>query len=155
MIFIFILLFDFSCKDKHTIRHDDLTDLLQYGIPYAIKAPADVVINRIGQGELTDVSIKNDSGFDLQVFMSKARTSDVKKIINEKKNLVVTNPFFVKIIEEYDDGFMFENRSDEGKISVDFILVKIIGDNEITFQCGNSREFVESEVKEMVKAIKY
>ena len=131
-----------------------MTDLLKYGIPYSIKAPSDVAITKIGKGELSDVSIKNNSGYDLQIFMGSASTSDLKRIIDSKKNIVITNPSFSKIVEEYDDGFLFEKTNDEGNRTYDFVIVKIIGPNEINFQSGNSKEFTESDVKKMVASIR-
>ncbi|MBL0027214.1 MAG: hypothetical protein IPO98_20520 [Saprospiraceae bacterium] len=73
------ILIIFSCNNKNSSSKGGLTDLLKYGIPYSIKAPSDVAITKIGKGELSDVSIKNNSGYDLQIFMGSASTSDLKK----------------------------------------------------------------------------
>ncbi len=64
---IFLLLQ--SCKETHAGKKDDKTDLLKYGVPYSITAPEDVKITKIGQGDLTDVSVKNNKGYDLQIFI--------------------------------------------------------------------------------------
>ena len=153
MIFIAsITIFILACNSKKDST--GLTDLLPYGIPYKISAPKDASITKIGQGRIVDVSVKNNSGYDLQVFMTKAYTTDINKIKTEKKTLEVINPSFGKIVEEYDDGYLYEKNTDAGKRTYDFWLIKIVGDNEINFQCGNSREFSEQEVRNILLSIR-
>lgn len=157
-IFLFMasLLFIISCqynKNKED-KEGEMTDLLKYGIPQTIITPSDVVISKIGKGELMDVSIKNDKGYDLQIFMVGAFTSDIKKIKEEKKANATSNPSFSKIVEEYEDGFLYEKVTEEGTRTYDFNIIRIVGANEINFQCGNSKEFTESEVKKMVRSIR-
>lgn len=144
----------FACKHTDQGTKNGRTDLMKYGVPYSIKAPADIQVTKIGQGDLTDVSVKNNSGYDVQIFMGSARSSDISKIKENKKVIFASNPFFSKIVEEYEDGYLFEKTNQEGKKSYDFIIIKVIGSNEINFQCGNSKEFSEKEVKEMVKSIR-
>ncbi len=151
--FIFFQLI--SCQNKsNPINEGTKIDLLKYGVPYSITAPPDVVISKIGKGELTDVSIKNENGYDLQIFMVGAFTSDLQKIKEEKKASVTSNPSFSKMVEEYNDGFLYEKITDLGKRTYDFNIIKLVGTNEINFQCGNSKEFSESEVKKMVSSIR-
>ncbi len=77
-----------------TGKKDDKTDLLKYGVPYSITAPEDVKISKIGQGDLTDVSVKNNKGYDLQIFMGSAQSSDINKIKENKRIIFTSNPFF-------------------------------------------------------------
>ncbi len=61
---------------------------------------------------------------------------------------------FKKIIEEFDNGFIYEKMSDVGERNYDFeAIIEVQGDKEITFQAGNSKEFTEAEVKTMVNSI--
>ncbi len=142
----------FSCKDSK-VEKTGKTDLMKYGIPYAVKAPTDVSITHNGTGKLTDVSLQNKNGYDVQVFMSEAYTKDTNKLKQQKKEMITGNPYFSKIVEEYEDGFLYEKRSDDASVSYDFILIKIVGEKEINFQCGNSKAFSEAEVKNMIKTI--
>jgi hypothetical protein len=155
-VVVFLSQFIFSCQNsgKSSSSTGVKTDLLKYGVPYTITAPTDVEISKIGRGELTDVSIKNKEGYDLQIFMVAAFTSDVEKLKTEKKINITSNPSFSKIVEEYDDGFLYEKLTDDGKRTYDFSVIKLVGANEINFQCGNSKEFTESEVKAMVQSIR-
>ena len=57
----------FGCKEKSAVSVKNTTDLMKYGIPYAIHAPKDVTITKIGSGSLADVSVKNQNGYDVQV----------------------------------------------------------------------------------------
>jgi len=143
----------FGCKEKSAVSVKNTTDLMKYGIPYAIHTPKDVTITKIGSGSLADVSVKNQNGYDVQVFMGNAFTNDLVKLKQQKKEAIGANPSFIKIVEEYDDGFLYEKTTDEGKRTYDFVIVKILGDKEINFQCGNSKEFSEQEVKAMVKSV--
>lgn len=144
------VLFFVSCKHNKT---EVGTSLMKYGIPVTIQAPSDVSISKIGSGNLADVNIKNKTDYDVQVFMSNAHTADLTKLKQLKKEQVITHPEFTKIIEEYDEGFIFEKKSFSGERSFDFSLVKIQGDKEISFEAGNSRPFTESEIKVMVRSI--
>ncbi|MFZ1750633.1 MAG: hypothetical protein WAU01_10590 [Saprospiraceae bacterium] len=141
-----------SCKNNPK-SHNKGTDLLKYGVPVVIQTPDDVVITKLGSGQLTDVSVRNDQGYDVQIFMTNAVSNDMTRLKREKKELIITNPYFSKIVEEYDEGFIYEIRNESNERSYDFNIVKISGNNEISFQCGNSKEFTESEVKKMVRSI--
>ncbi len=142
-----------ACKDTFVTSDKNKTNLMSYGIPYSISAPDDVSITKIGSGSLADVSVKNQSGYDIQIFMGDAFTNDLTKLKQQKKESISANPFFVKIVEEYKNGFLYEKTTDDGKRTYDFVMVKILGDKEINFQCGNSKEFSEQEVKLMVKSV--
>ncbi len=141
----------FSCKDGS--KDQSSLDLMKYGVPYSISAPADVAVSKVGSGKLEDISIKNKSGYDVQVFMGDAFSSNLEKLKTIKKEEITTNPSFKKIIEEFDNGFIYEKTSDTGSRNYDFAIIVIQGDKEINFQAGNSKEFTEAEVKTMVKSI--
>lgn len=153
VLIVFSSLLLFACKEKSGKRDINKTDLLKFGIPYSLNTPSDVTISKIGNGNLADVSVRNQSGYDIQIFMGNAYTNDFTELKKQKKELVSANPFFVKIVEEYKDGFLYEKQTDTGILTYDFIIVKILGDKEISFQSGNSKEFSETEVKTMVKSI--
>ncbi len=128
-------------------------DLMKYGIPVTLQAPADVAATQVGKGQVTDVAVKNDKGYDIQVFMTDAVSSDLKQLVQQKKEQAATNPYFVKIVEEYEDGFIFEKTSATEK-SYDFYLIRIMGDKQVDFQCGNSVLFSEAQVKAMIKSVR-
>ncbi|MBK8625344.1 MAG: hypothetical protein IPN86_07210 [Saprospiraceae bacterium] len=152
-IFIFGLMVALSVMSCKQEKVKSGTDLMKYGIPYTIQAPADVSVQKVGSGNLADVNVKNRSGYDVQIFMSTAYTLDMTKLKQLKKEQVITHPEFSKIVEEYDSGFLFEKKNALSERSFDFSIVKIMGDKEITFEAGNSKPFNEAEVKAMVNSI--
>ena len=85
--------------------------------------------------------------------MGDAFSSDLEKLKSIKKEEITSNPSFKKIIEEFDNGFIYEKTSDVGERNYDFSIIVVQGDKEITFQAGNSKEFTEAEVKTMVNSI--
>jgi hypothetical protein len=156
LIFYAIALFTITiwgCKDVDKTSSPAALDLMKYGVPYNINSPDDVKVTKVGAGKLEDISIKNSSGYDVQVFMGDAFSSDLEKLKSIKKEEITSNPSFKKIIEEFDNGFIYEKVSEIGERNYDFSIIIVQGDKEITFQAGNSKEFTELEVKAMVKSI--
>jgi hypothetical protein len=142
-----------ACKDGSKSNSDNKLDLMKYGVPFSINAPEDVKVAKVGSGRLEDISIKNTNGYDVQVFMGDAFSSNLEKLKSIKKEEITSNPSFKKIVEEFDNGFIYEKISDLGERNYDFSIIVVQGDKEITFQAGNSKEFTEAEVKAMVKSI--
>ena len=152
-IILISTLFLFSCKDGSKSSSPNSLDLMKYGVPYSINAPDDVSITKVGSGKLEDISIRNKSGYDVQLFMGDAFSSNLEKLKSIKKEEITSNPTFKKIIEEFENGFIYEKISDIGNRNYDFVVIIIQGNKEINFQAGNSKEFTEDEVKSMVKSI--
>jgi len=149
-IFLIALISIFSCNQK---VKDTGTDLMKYGIPYTLQAPKDVTISKVGSGNLADVNVKNNDGYDIQIFMGNAFSTDLIKLKQQKKDQVTAHPEFSKIVEEYEEGFIYEKKNYLSERSFDFSIIKIMGDKEINFQGGNSKPFNEAEVKKMVQSI--
>lgn len=152
-LFFTFLIFTYIVGCQSNTKPKNGTDLLKYGIPYTIIAPDDVSMSKIGAGSLSDVNIKNNTGYDLQIFMSEAYTADMPRLIKIKKDQVIEHPQFSKIVEEFDNGFLYEKQDADGSRSFDFVIIKIQGDKEINFQAGNSKPFTESEVKSMIQSV--
>ncbi len=133
---------------------DGKLDLLKYGIPVTLQAPDDVEISKVGKGTLAHVSVKNEQGYDVQVFMAEAVSQDMTWLKQQKKEMVTAHPNFTKIVEEYDNGFIYEKTENDGSRSYDYIIIELLGDKEITFMGGNTGTFSEENVKTMVQSIK-
>ncbi len=153
LVFLFLSLFFLNCKGKK--QQSEGMDLMKYGIPYTIKAPTDAKATQTQSGYLTNVNISDGKFYEVQVFMADANTADLKKLKQEHKEILIMHPAFSKIIEEFDNGFIFEKQEDDGTKSYDFYIVKIVGNNEISFIGGNTHYFTEDQVKKMVKSILY
>ena len=140
-----------SCKPSPLDDYQEL-DLLSYGMPITIKAPKDVEINKEDYGVMQGITVKGEN-YDIQIYSGNANTLDIAELKAEKLNEAKINRYFSKIIEEEDDGFIFEKNID-GEIRIDFRHIKIIGDKEFTFQKGLVGNYSESEIRNMYEAVK-
>ena len=150
-LFLFLSLLIISCKGSTNSKYEEL-DLLSYGMPISIQAPAGAEVTKNDYGILLDVVVKGEK-YDVQIYSGNSNTLDLQKIKQEKLYEVKIDPYFSKIIEEEETGFIFEKDID-GNIRYDFRLVKVIGDKEFTFQKGLMGNFSESEVRSMYEAVK-
>lgn len=146
-----ILLFTIGCKNSPLDEYQEL-DLLSYGMPITIKAPQEVEINKEDFGVMQGITVKGDK-YDIQIYSGNTTTLDMATLKAEKLNEAKINRYFSKIIEEEEDGFIFEKDID-GEIRLDFRHIKIIGDKEFTFQKGLVGNFSESEIRNMYEAVK-
>ena len=142
-----------SCKSDKS-KYQGL-DLMKYGIPYIVYAPDDAVASQIGGGQMLDLRLANNDDYDVMIFMTKAQTKHLDRIKQFKKEEVSFYPGFKKIIEEYNEGFIYEKYSSTGNISYDFYAIKVVGNNEINFFSGAKRDYTEAEVKAMIRTILY
>ena len=157
-IFIQMILFAgllsiYSCNTKGSNREG--LDLMKYGIPYIVLAPSDIQVSKIGGGQMLDLKLTDGDAYDVLIFMTGAETNNMNTIKQFKKEEVSFYPNFKKIVEEYNEGFLYEKYNAAGGVSYDFYVIKVIGDKEISFIGGNNRPFTENEVKNMIKTILY
>lgn len=150
LIYITILsLFLFSCGNK---REEGKTSLYKYGIPVQLTIPAEAKINPSASGDIRGLTIVDEDGFNLQIIQTPTSYTDKTKAKFYQRELIVNNPDFVKIIEDYDDGFLFELKDGDERY-YDFRFVKIMGTNEIIFQAGPTSHSSESQVRNMIVSV--
>ena len=149
--FLFFIIVLFSCKSENT--NLNTLDLLEYGVALRINAPEGSKVTVDDLGVWKDITIKDDKDFNLQIIASQSTTFDKAKIVADQLKSVKESPYFSKIIEEYDDGFIFEKKIDEENINYDFRYVKLNGDKEYLFQRGLLGTFSEQVVRTMYKAV--
>jgi len=101
---------------------------------------------------MKDVTIKKD-GFFIQLLYSDAITHDPVKALTEQRNTVESGPFFSKIVQEDEHGFIFEKKIDEDNINYDFRFIKIRGGKEYIFQTGLIGKYSLEEVQKMYAAV--
>ena len=154
-IVTFIFLLFISCGNKKSGTDTGLS-LMKYGIPVSLDISADAEVQSgSSSGSSTDVHVKEGSDFHLHIFMTNALTSDLKDLVNKQKEQVMANPFFIKIIEEYPDGFIFEKyKSDESGKCYDFRRILLQSSKEILFQPAITLETGEKEVNRMYNSVK-
>ncbi|MEL6390796.1 MAG: hypothetical protein AAFQ02_11610 [Bacteroidota bacterium] len=148
---LFISLLLFSCKPG--VSDMEPLDLLSEDIPFSILAPAGVSTEARDVGIVRDITIQNDDWYSLQIYESEARSLDVSSIIAELKTEAKGNPFFSQMIEENEDGFIFERVVDDEYTNYDFRHVKIRGDKQYLIQTGLSRQYTLDQVKTLFKSV--
>jgi len=142
-----------SCNANNESIYPKL-DLLQYGMPITILAPSDAEVTSEDLGIWKDVTIKSGTDYYLQIIASQATTFDKSKILSDQIRSVKEGAFFSKIIEENEDGIIFEKKIDEENLNYDFRYVKLLGDKEYIFQTGLIGSFTEEEVRKMYNSVK-
>lgn len=141
-----------ACKADPKSKYPKL-DLMEYGFPLEIYAPEGAEVTKSDLGVMSDITIKGDDGYYVQIFGSDATVVDVKSVAKNQLQDVKGTPFFSKVVEEYDDGFVFEKKIDD-RINYDFRLVKILGDKEYIYQTGLVGTYTEEQVKDMMDAVR-
>jgi len=140
-----------SCKEN-TIQLSTL-DLLEYGLPIKINAPEGVDVTVDDLGVWKDITVKDSLDFNLQIIASQSTTFDKSKIVADRLAEVKSGRYFSKVIEEYENGFIFEKKIDEDNINYDFRFIKLNGDREYVFQTGLLGTFSEEAVRKMYNAV--
>jgi len=153
-LWFIILITSLSCNGPKQDKKSVGTDLMKYGIPVSVMVPENSEITKGKTGRTSDVYIKNDSGYNMHILMADARSGSVGTIVTERKKDIVGSPYFIKIIEEYPDGFYYEKFESDASTGYDFFIVQIVGDKEIQFQGGLAVNFSEAVVKQMIKSIR-
>lgn len=142
----------YSCKgDK--VEDMPILDLMSYGVPISIKAPEGAEVTAEDFGIMKDITVKGEGNYYVQIASSLASELNMTKLKQEQLDLVKEGPFFSKIIEEFDQGFVFEKKIDD-RVNYDFRYIKIQGDNLYVYQTGMIGKFSEEDAKSMFEAVK-
>jgi hypothetical protein len=149
-ILLFVLVFT-GCESLGSKKTDKVS-LHKYGIPVFIHVPKGVTYLRTSSETVESLTISDSSDFNLQILMSPAGYSQIKTLKLYHRDLITNNPQFVKIIEDYDDGFIFELLINEKRV-YDFRKVVLLGDKEIVFQAGPTCHCTEENVMAMYSSL--
>jgi hypothetical protein len=152
IILLPLLFIVFSCKNDTTAGMKDLS-LLQYGAPITIKAPEGVEVKKSDLGVFQDITVKNDEGFYIQILASTATTLDVAAIKSSLMEDIKNSTYFSRILEEMEDGFIYEKKIDENNINYSFRRIKVMGDMEYIFQTGLVGKYTLEQVQSMYDAV--
>ena len=128
------------------------TDLLKHGFSISVKAPADAKIASDDLGVMKELTIQSGEEYNVQILKSNSNTNIVKDAVNGQMKMVKSDRYFTKVIEEYDNGFIFEKDID-GNINYDFRYIKLIGDQEYIYQTGMMGTFTEEAVRTMYDSV--
>jgi hypothetical protein len=153
-IWTLLLISAAACHDGKKGSQQLGTDLMKYGIPVHVILPENSEITKGKTGRTSDVYIKNNSGYNVHISMADASSGNLNTIVKEKKKEMAADSDFLKIIEEYPDGFYYEKYGSDGSKGYDFFLVQIVGQKEVQFQGGLAVNFPEEQVRQMIQSIR-
>jgi hypothetical protein len=141
-----------ACKEKQGSDFVVL-DLMSEGLPIELMAPEGAEIEKSDLGVMKDYTIKSGDDYFIQILSSQASNFDAKALTKDFLEEVKRHPFFSKIIQEDETGFIFEKQIDENNINYDFRYIKIQGNDEYIFQTGLIGTFTEDQVRAMYQAV--
>lgn len=151
-IAVFILL-GFILISCNNAPKTEALDLMKYGLPIQIKAPAEAVVKANDLGFYKDVTVKKGDDYFIQIISTSATTTDIAVLKQDQLKEVEKNTYFKKVIFDELNGFIFEKQIDS-LFNYDFRYVKLQGSNEYIFQTGLYGTFSEEDVKLMYESVK-
>lgn len=149
---VFILL-GFILISCNSAPKTEALDLMKYGLPIQIKAPAEAVVKANDLGFYKDVTVKQGEDYFIQIISTSATTSDIAVLKEDQLKEVKKNPYFKEVIFDEPNGFIFEKQIDS-LFNYDFRYVKLQGSNEYIFQTGLYGTFSKEDVKLMYESVK-
>lgn len=154
-IILLLLIFSvFACQHDATsdwVEHD----LLENGIPVTIMGPDSISVKVTDAlGVLQDITVNSpDDNYHLQIYASQAETDDIALIKADLISDVRNNPFFTKVVEEDESGFVYEMVIDSTNY-YSFRHVHVQGDQEFIFQTGIANTFQMAEAMRLREAVR-
>lgn len=143
-----------ACQKDQALDWEETNLLACCQLPISVLAPDSARINSSKLGDLyKDVTIKSGNDYFIQIYASEATTNDIAKIKSDQLRQVKEFPFFSKIVEEDENGFLYENIIDTTNINYSFRYVSVAGDMEYIFQPGLTGIFTEEQARRMYQAV--
>ena len=130
-------------------------DLLAHGLPITVEAPDSTTVKASDLGILQDVTLEgvSDADYFIQIYASKANTTDIAQIKADQVSMIRSNPYFTQIVEEEENGFIYETMIDSTNY-YSFQYVYLQGDKEYIFTTGLAKTFDLMQVEKMYASVK-
>lgn len=147
-------LFVAACRNDQALDWNETNLLDCCQLPISVLAPDSAAIksSKIGN-QFKDVTIRGGDDYFVQIYASEATTNDVARVKSDQLKLVRELSFFSKIVEEDENGFIYENVIDSADINYSFRYVSVKGDMEYIFQPGITGLFTEEQARRMYEAV--
>lgn len=144
----------YSC-DNAVSKYEPL-DLMSHGMPIKILAPSNTLIKSDDLGILKDLTIVDtlNGGYNIQIYSSKTDILDRAKLLDQIKLEIEATEFFSKMIEETENGFIYEKKVTEDYINYDFRVVRLQSDVKYTIQAGFGEQYQIEDIESMFNAVK-
>lgn len=147
-----ILLYACNSEPLQEWKEKDLLACCQ--LPISVLAPDSARIQSSNLGLFKDITIQAGKDYFVQIYASEATTNDIAKVKSEQLKQVKELPFFNRVMEEDEHGFLFENIIDSTNINYGFRYVAVNGDMEYVFQPGLTGLFTEEQARKMYEAVR-
>ncbi|MCB0632544.1 MAG: hypothetical protein R2824_11365 [Saprospiraceae bacterium] len=152
--FLFAGLLFYACQSEPLQDWEKKELLACCQLPISVLAPDSAVIKSSNLGLFKDITIQAGDDYNVQIYASEATTNDIAKIKSEQLKQVKELHYFSRLIEEDENGFLFENVIDSTNVNYSFRYVAVSGDMEYVFQPGLIGLFTEDEARRMYEAVK-
>ncbi len=153
-IFLIVLFLTNSCKNNSSDTNDWVTkDLLTEGIPLKILAPVDVIVKVGIENHYKKVSLQSGKDYFIEIIATESGSNDLKKIKSELLQEIKKQKNFSKILDDSENGFLFEKKKPDGDVSYDFRYLKSDGYQQFVFQTGMYSDFSLSQAKIMYQSL--
>lgn len=141
-----------SCAND-PLKNWDPVDLTPYQAKVSILAPDSAKVVADDLGVLKDITIIKAPEYSVQLFVTQSDNPDVASLKKEQMEEVKSNRLYSKIVEENEDGFIYENKIDKNTINYGFRYFFQKDGEDYVFQQALSGIFSLEEVKNMYKAV--
>ncbi|MEM9896932.1 MAG: hypothetical protein AAF789_11220 [Bacteroidota bacterium] len=129
-------------------------DLMDKGFPIIVKAPDSAAVKVIDNSFLKDITIDSpEDNYHIQIYASDAETDDIAIIKSDLILDVRRNPYFSRIVEEDERGFVYELTIDSSNY-YSFRHIHVQGDLEFIFETGLAHTFNLEEAQNLRAAVK-
>ncbi len=154
LLLALLMVIIYSC-DNGVSKYEPL-DLMSHGMPIKIMAPANTSIKSDDLGILKELTIIDtlNSGYNIQIYSSKTDVLDRAKLLDQVKSEIEATEFFSKMIEETENGFIYEKKVTEDYINYDFRVVRLQSDIKYTMQAGIGEQYELADIESMFNAVK-
>merc|ERR1711916_234564 len=95
----------------------------------------------------------SDPDYYIQIYASKANNTDIAQIKADQVSDVRSNPYFSRIVEEDEEGFIYETAIDSTNY-YSFRYIYLQGDTEFIFTTGLAKTFNQEQVRQMYEGVR-
>ncbi len=148
ILLFFAAILMFSCTSD-PLKDWKKVDLNPYQANVVILAPDSAVVVADDLGIVKDITIIKAPDYSVQLFVNESSNPDLAALKKSQLEEVKGNRLFSKIIEEKDDGFIYENKIDDKTTSYGFRYFFQKDGKDYVFQQGLSDIFTLDEVRNM------
>ena len=147
ILFLFV-----SCSGDPSSRWQE-TDLMQYGLPVKIQAPANIEVNRSPFSGSEEFQLTGPKDYGMTVLVLDATTPNATEVKSELEELVKRGKYFSDFIVSEDDGFVYRISIDSLHAVYGFRKVKIQGGKQIIFQNPYMSKLTEEQARRLYTSL--